>query len=70
MASGAVDQAQNWEELDATTRSTIKSEYAAAGIKLMVSAFGSTDTPTSSGRDPTETAQTIAAWVTEYEMDG
>ncbi|EJU00710.1 glycoside hydrolase [Dacryopinax primogenitus] len=69
-ASGAVDQAQNWEELDATTRSTIKSEYAAAGIKLMVSAFGSTETPTSSGDDPTDTANTIAAWVQQYDLDG
>ncbi|KZT54424.1 carbohydrate-binding module family 5 protein [Calocera cornea HHB12733] len=69
MASGAVDQAQNWEELDAATRSTIKSEYAAAGIKLMVSAFGSTDTPTSSGDDPTTTANNIAAWVIEYGVD-
>ncbi|KZP01089.1 carbohydrate-binding module family 5 protein [Calocera viscosa TUFC12733] len=70
MASGAVDQAQNWEELDADTRSSIKADYAAAGIKLMVSAFGSTDTPTSSGDDPTDTANTIAAWVQEYDLDG
>ena len=36
----------------------------------MVSAFGSSDVPTTSGADPTSTADTIAAWVIEYGLDG
>ncbi|EMD38928.1 glycoside hydrolase family 18 protein [Gelatoporia subvermispora B] len=36
----------------------------------MVSAFGSTDVPTSTGADPTSTANTFAAWVVEYDLDG
>lgn len=36
----------------------------------MVSAFGSTETPTTSGADPTTLAQTMAAWVKKYSLDG
>lgn len=36
----------------------------------MVSAFGSTDAPTSSGADPIATANTMAAWVKEFGLDG
>lgn len=51
-------------------RSSIKSQYAAAGIKLMVSAFGSTDIPTTFGADPIATANTFAHWVKTYQLDG
>lgn len=37
---------------------------------MIVSVFGSTDTPTTSGADPTSTANTFAAWVIEYGLDG
>lgn len=37
---------------------------------MIVSAFGSTDAPTSSGADPVATANTFAAWVIEYGLDG
>lgn len=67
---GAWDQAQSWQSLDASQRSSIKAEYAAAGIKLMVSAFGATDAPTSVGLDPVATANTMAAWVKQYGLDG
>ncbi|CCM01822.1 uncharacterized protein FIBRA_03890 [Fibroporia radiculosa] len=70
LASGSVDQAQEWEELDASTRASIKSQYNAAGVKLIVSAFGSTEAPTSSGDDPVNTANTMAAWVKQYDLDG
>jgi len=70
MASGAVDEAQNWQDLTASQRSTYLSEYSAAGISLVVSAFGSTDTPTSSGLNAVTTANTMAAWVTEYGVQG
>lgn len=67
---GAWDQAQAWQSLAASQRSSIKAEYAAAGIKLMVSAFGATDAPTSVGLDPVATANTMAAWVKQYGLDG
>jgi chitinase len=70
LASGSADQATEWEELTSAQRSSIKAEYAAAGISLIVSAFGSTETPTSSGFDPTDTANTIASWVKTYDLDG
>ncbi|KAF8548105.1 glycoside hydrolase family 18 protein [Imleria badia] len=70
LASGSVDEAQNWQELTASQRSSYLSEYNAAGISLIVSAFGSTETPTSSGLDAVTTANSIAAWVTEYGVLG
>ena len=65
-----MDQAENWEGLSAAQRSAIKSQYSAAGIKLMVSAFGSTEQPTTSGTDPIATANTMADWVIQYGLDG
>ena len=37
---------------------------------MIVSLFGSTETPTTSGADPVLTANTMAAWVKKYNMDG
>ncbi|KAI0657980.1 glycoside hydrolase family 18 protein [Cubamyces menziesii] len=70
LTEGAWDKAYEWTTLTAAQRSAVKSQYAAAGIKLMVSVFGSTDVPTSSGNDPVATANTIAAWVKQYSLDG
>ncbi|WWC65693.1 uncharacterized protein I303_108314 [Kwoniella dejecticola CBS 10117] len=67
---GAVDNAQFWEQLDSNTRQKTLTEYHNAGIALMVSAFGSTDSPTSNGADPTQTAQQLAQWVKDYGLDG
>ena len=70
LLEGAWDKAEEWVQLSASQRSSLKSQYAAAGIKLMVSAFGSTDVPTSTGADPVATANTMAAWVKQYQLDG
>ena len=56
--------------MTAAQRSSIKSQYASAGIKLIVSVFGSTDVPTSTNADPVATANTMAAWVKTYNLDG
>jgi len=70
LIEGAWDNAEGWTELTADERSSTKSQYNDAGIALMVSCFGSSDTPTTSGADPTGTANTMAAWVIEYGLDG
>ncbi|KAF9240657.1 glycoside hydrolase family 18 protein [Melanogaster broomeanus] len=70
LISGPADQALEWTEIDDATRASIKSEYNSAGISLIVSAFGSTDAPTSSGADPTTTAKNLAAYVLDYDLDG
>lgn len=44
--------------------------YHKAGIALMVSAFGSTDQPTTWGKDPVQTAQDLAKFVIAYQFDG
>ena len=63
LSSGPSDNALQWTTLTDAQRASIKADYAAAGISLVVSAFGSTDLPTSSQRDPTATAQAAAAFV-------
>ncbi|KAF8123597.1 glycoside hydrolase family 18 protein [Boletus edulis] len=70
LASGSVDQAQNWQELTASQRATYVKEYNAAGISLIVAGFGSTETPTSSGVNPVTAANTMAEWVIQYGVNG
>lgn len=67
---GAVDNAQLWESFNEAYRQQVIADYHAAGIALMVSAFGSTDSPTMNGVDPTTCAQKLAAWVVKYSLDG
>ncbi|KAF8518094.1 glycoside hydrolase family 18 protein [Gautieria morchelliformis] len=70
LTSGPADQASEWVSIGSATRSSIKAQYNNAGIKLIVSAFGSTDAPTSAGQDPTKLANTMAAWVKSNNLDG
>ncbi|KAI0355588.1 glycoside hydrolase [Trametes cingulata] len=70
LVSGAADQAAAWAALSNDQKAALKSEYNAAGISVIVSAFGATDSPTSSGADPVETANTMAQWVLDNQLDG
>ncbi|KAL5519826.1 hypothetical protein ACEPAG_1486 [Sanghuangporus baumii] len=70
LSTGPADQAQAWEQLDDSKRKQIKSQYESAGIKLIVSAFGSTELPTTSGADPQKVAETMADWVIKMGLDG
>ncbi|KAI0794039.1 glycoside hydrolase family 18 protein [Fomes fomentarius] len=70
LLAGAWDKAYEWTQLTASERATIKSQYSAAGIKLMVAAFGSTDVPTTTGADPVGTANNIASFVKQWGFDG
>jgi hypothetical protein len=57
-------------QLTTDERASLKSQYQAAGIKLIVSAFGDSNAPTTTGTDPISTAQTMAAWVKQFNLDG
>ncbi|KAF8892265.1 glycoside hydrolase [Infundibulicybe gibba] len=70
LTEGAFDKAEEWTWLTDSQRASVKAQYAAAGIKIIVSLFGSTDAPTSSGSDPVATANTMAAWVKQFNLDG
>lgn len=70
LTKGASDKAQEWANLSASKRSSIKAQYKSAGIKLIVSAFGESDQPTTSNADPIVTANNMANWVRKYDMDG
>ena len=56
--------------MDSDARQVLKKKYSDAGIKLIVSAFGGTDKPTTLGADATKTADAIANWVKTYDLDG
>lgn len=51
-------------------RANLKKIYNDNGIKIMVSAFGATETPTSSGSNATRCAQKLADFVTSNNLDG
>lgn len=70
LASGAADQAAAWAALSDDKKAAIKSEYNAAGISFIVSAFGATDSPTSNGADPVATANAMAHFVLDNQLDG
>lgn len=70
LVSGAADQAAAWAALSADTKAAIKTEYNAAGVSVIVSAFGATDAPTSGGVDPVATANAMAQFVLDNQLDG
>ncbi|KAJ7446727.1 glycoside hydrolase family 18 protein [Mycena latifolia] len=70
LTEGAFDKAFEWTTLTDAQRASVKSQYNAAGIKLVVSVFGSTDVPTSSGVNPITMATTMAEWVIQFNLDG
>ncbi|KAJ7137621.1 glycoside hydrolase family 18 protein, partial [Mycena crocata] len=63
-------QPDQWQKLSESQRTDIKSQYAAAGIKLIVSAFGETEKPTTNGADAKDTAIAMAKWVKDNAVDG
>ncbi|KAF8588809.1 glycoside hydrolase family 18 protein [Ramaria rubella] len=70
LINGVADKAQEWAQLTSTERSSIKAQYEEAGIKLLVSAFGATESPTTNHADPVATANMMAAFVIQYDLDG
>ncbi|KAG2075692.1 glycoside hydrolase family 18 protein [Suillus decipiens] len=70
LTSGPVDQADEWTLLDNATRASYLTSYHDAGISIIVSAFGSTDAPTTDGYDPVTVANNLTAFVLEYNLDG
>ncbi|EJU00743.1 glycoside hydrolase [Dacryopinax primogenitus] len=70
VASGPLDMAQQWASLSSSQRQSLKQQYNDAGISVMVSAFGSTESPTTAGDDPTQLANTMAQFVLDNDLDG
>jgi chitinase len=63
---GTTTLGSNTKEIQAS----LKAKYAAAGVKLMVSAFGSTQNPTSAGYDATDCGLKLAKFVSDNQLDG
>jgi chitinase len=61
---------QRRDNMGAAAQLSIKAAYKAAGVKLMVSAFGPGDAPTTLNKDPVAMANTIGQWVLDNNLDG
>lgn len=48
----------------------LKKKYNDAGIKVMISAFGATEFPTTAGKDPVATAKSLGNFVLANHLDG
>jgi len=48
----------------------LKKLYNDKGMKILVSAFGATEFPTSAGKDPIATANQLAQFVLKNNVDG
>jgi len=70
LTSGASDQLQNWVSLSSSKRSAILKDLHDNNISLMFSVFGSTETPTTSGVDPSSFASEVASFAKKYKFDG
>lgn len=69
-STGAVDNVQAWASWDTSYRNQVIEKYHDAGIAIMVAAFGSTDLPTTSGKNAKQVAQELASFVKAYNLDG
>lgn len=70
MPNGPSDEVTEWANLDSATRKAQKAKYNAAGIKVIVSAFGEESHATTEGLDATVTAKKMAEFVKNYHLDG
>ena len=48
----------------------LKADYLSADMKILVSAFGENQFPTSQGMDPTATCTDMAYFVMDHHLDG
>ena len=81
LVSGPADVALVWSNpsrfmgdafgtTDKAIQTFLKKKFTDAGVKLLVSAFGATNFPTSEGADPTQTAVDLAKFVKDNLFDG
>lgn len=68
--SGATAASQAWAGFTADQRSTIVNAYHSAGIAIMVSAFGDDDLVITNKKDPVATADSLATFVKDNNLDG
>ena len=54
----------------AEIQKNLRKRYNDAGVKIMVSAFGATEFPTSAGADPAGCAQKLGKFVLDNNLDG
>ena len=61
---------QKFGTTDQEIRTNLKKRYKEKGVKLMVSAFGATEMPTTEGRSAIDCAVELGQYVKENDLDG
>jgi len=67
---GPADMCQAWAALDDATKDKYLNAYHNAGMRVMASAFGATEMPTSAGADAAATANKFGDWIIANKLDG
>ncbi|ORX91522.1 glycoside hydrolase, partial [Basidiobolus meristosporus CBS 931.73] len=70
LSYGAYDAAYTWTQLDSATRKSYIDAFHAAGVNVLVSAFGAAEWPVTSYKDPVATANNLATFIKTYGLDG
>jgi hypothetical protein len=70
LVNGPADQCQQWKELGSSDQKTALAQYQEAGLLVMASALGSTETPTTDGVDASSLATTHANFVLNNNLHG
>lgn len=83
MSSGAADCVLIWSDpvkyfgadsqfgkTKTEIQQNLKKKYNDAGVKIMISAFGATEFPTTAGKDPITTAKALSSFVLANNLDG
>jgi len=70
LSGSAADMAGAWASLDDATKSKYLDAYHNAGMRVIASAFGATEFPTSAGADPVSTASKFASFIKTNRLDG
>ncbi|KAJ7280981.1 chitinase [Mycena rebaudengoi] len=63
-------QAEQWQKMNPDQRAAVKKEYSDHGIKLLVSALGAEEAPTTNNIDAKKLAKKMAKWVKDNDVDG
>ncbi|KAH7097160.1 glycoside hydrolase superfamily [Auriculariales sp. MPI-PUGE-AT-0066] len=70
MSQAPKDNALSWTQMSAASRKKLKKGLGREYTKLMVSAFGATEQPTTQGKNAIKTAHSLAQFVKKHDFDG
>jgi len=70
LSASPADLCQAWASLDEPTKTSYLNAYHKAGMRVIASAFGATEMPTTAGADAVATANAFANFIKAQHLDG